>query len=113
MLYFLHFLFIINKEKEGFSSWALFPSLSLYLREFTSLPDIRKGSRACARDGTGDGVGTRKVECQGGLRARRAYIYIYIYIYIRFALACAFSLQVCRGCVGARYIFKWFLRLGV
>ena len=34
------------------------------LREFTSLPDIRKGSRACARDGTGDGVGTRKVECQ-------------------------------------------------
>ena len=54
----------------------------VYLREFTSLPDIRKGSRACARDGTGDGVGTRKVECQGGLRARRAYIYIYIYIYI-------------------------------
>ena len=52
-----------------------------HLREFTSLPDIRKGSRACARDGKGDGVGTRKVECQGGLRAPCAYIYIYIYIY--------------------------------
>ena len=45
------------------------------------------------------------MECQGGLRARRAYIYM------RFALACAFSLQVCRGCVLARYIFKWFFAL--
>ena len=33
---------------------------------------------------------------------------VYIYIYIRFALACAFSLEVYRGCVVARYIFKWF-----
>ena len=41
-----------------------------------------------------------------GLGAR-----IYIYIYIRFALACAFSLQVYRGCVLARYIFKWFFAL--
>ena len=52
-----------------------------HLREFTGTPDLRKGSRACARDGTGDGVGTRKVECQGGPCARRAYIYIYIYVY--------------------------------
>ena len=50
------------------------------------------------------------MECQGGRPAPRAYIYIYIYIYIymRFALACVFSLQVYRGCVLARYTFKWF-----
>ena len=45
------------------------------------------------------------MECQGGLRARRAYIYM------RFALACVFSLQVYRGGVLARYIFKWFFAL--
>ena len=44
----------------------------------------------------------------GGARSARVYIYIYIYIYIRFALACAFSLQVHRGCGVARYVFKWF-----
>ena len=53
------------------------------------------------------------MECQGGsARSARVNIYIYIYItYIRFALACAFSLQVYRGCVVARYIFKWFFAL--
>ena len=75
------------------------------LREFTSLPDIRKGSQACARDGTGDGVGARKVECQGGPRARRAFIFK------RFQRRRAFSLQVYRGYVVARYIFKWFFAL--
>ena len=74
------------------------------MREFTSLPDIRKGSQACARDGTGDGVEAGKVECQEEARARRAYIYIYI----RFQRRRAFSLQVYRGYVFARYIFKWF-----
>ena len=51
------------------------------------------------------------MECQEQGRARRAYIYIYIYI--RYALACAFSLQVCRGCVLARYIFKRFFAFAV
>ena len=57
------------------------------------------------RDGTGDGVGTRKVKCQGYAQAAARYL--------RFTAACVFSLQVYSGGACARYIFKWFLRLAV
>ena len=75
------------------------------MREFTLLPDLRKGSRACARDGTEDGVEARKMECQKKARARTD-------VYFKgFQRRRAFSLQVYRGGVVARYIFKWFFAL--
>ena len=55
---------------------------SYVLFEGAHPPDLRKGLRACAHNGTGDGVEGRKVQCQGRSREHARYIYIYMYIYI-------------------------------